>query len=434
MDPRVAVIGLGKLGACMAAVFADAGFDTIGADVRPEVVDAINAGTPPPGVVEDGLAELLAAVPVAAVDSAIDAAARADVVFVVVPTPSGSDDRFDSRFVVDAVRDVCVGLKQGTRSTQPVIVITSTVMPGTCGADVTDVILAAGFTPGADIGLVYSPEFIALGSVIRDLRNPDVVYIGTDHDWVVDAVAPVFAAVGPNAPRLHLSLVDAEVAKLATNVYLSVKVGFANEVARVAEALPGADAAAVCAAIGADSRVGARYLRPGGSIGGPCLPRDTRAWSAMTRFCGRDPSPFAEAAQRSDADVLDWVLCAVEAIDGRPLFVTVCGLAYKPGTGIVDDALGWLVASALVSSERRVAVHDDIVAAIPPGCTRAGHMLSVLETSDVVVVTHPGDRYGTMLDGVPDDWVGPVIIDVWGSVRDPAGRRRIIRPGTTTTG
>lgn len=433
MVPRIAVVGLGKLGSCMAAVFADAGFPTVGADIDAHAVYAVHRHEPPPNVNEPGLADLLGSQRVrgnlSATSIVADAAARADIVFIVVPTPSNPDDRFDASMVCAVVEQVCVGLRWRERVATPVVVVTSTVMPGTCASTVAGVITDAGYTIGEDIGLLYSPEFIALGSVLHDLRNPDVVYVGSDHDWSADVLSAVYEIVAPEAPQQRLSLVDAEVAKLATNVFLSVKIGYGNEVARLCESIDGADGSAVCAALGADSRIGSKYLTPGGIAGGPCLPRDTRAWSALSRWCGRDPSRFADAAQHADGDVLEWVYETVEAHEpSKDPVVGVLGLSYKPGTQVTADSMGWTVAEMLGRSGARfVAVHDPVVEHVPLGCHRLPDLVDTIEAAQVVVVATDHPEYRGL--GPP---AGATWVDVWG-ICGP-GDGVLIRPGISTNG
>ena len=166
--PRVNVVGLGKLGAPLAAVLASRGFDVIGLDVNKVLVDALNAGKMP--IVEPQLNDLIAANKqrLGATMDANEAIQKSDASFVIVPTPSDSTGFFSNRFVLQALATLGKALrnKQGYH----MVVITSTVMPGTTGGEIKAALEAAsGRKVGPELGLCYNPEFIALGSVVRDM-------------------------------------------------------------------------------------------------------------------------------------------------------------------------------------------------------------------------------------------------------------------------
>lgn len=378
--PRIAVVGLGKLGLPLAAVLADAGFDVVGTDTYGTLRDDVRHGvvsTPEPGV-----ADLLTANRLEVVDTAAEAAEVTDVAFVVVPTPSGDGHRFYAGHVAEACADLAEGFARRDRPGRPTIVVVSTVMPGTCGDAIADAIADAA--PDTPIGLAYHPEFIALGSVVHDLRNPSTVYLGADDDAAADALWSVLrCVVKPGVPVHRLSLIDAETAKLAVNVYLSVKIGYANEVAATARRL-GADPTAVLDAVGADRRIGSAYLRHGAPPSGPCLPRDVRAWAS------HGSSRFADAAAGTSADV---VAATVAACEGA-VTVGVLGYAYKPGSSIPDESYGWTVAEALVARNYAVCVHDPYVRGTPAGCGR-GRIADVL-SCDVVVIGCDHDEYAVI--------------------------------------
>src|SRR5581483_6625387 len=174
---RISVIGLGKLGSPMAACFAAKGFTTVGVDLNESYVDAINDGRAP--VYEPQLAELIAEGRscLTATTDTRRAVADTDATFVIVPTPSEADGGFSLQYVLEAMATIGTALRD--KDTYHLVVLTSTVMPGATGGPVREALeQASGKRTGADFGLCYSPEFIALGSVIRDFLNPDFLLIG----------------------------------------------------------------------------------------------------------------------------------------------------------------------------------------------------------------------------------------------------------------
>src|SRR5688572_19573951 len=173
---KISVVGLGKLGAPLAAVFSSKGFTVIGTDVNVAAVAAINAGRAP--VDEPGLQELIDASGgrLSATDDAASAVAETDVTFIIVPTPSDHSGRFSNEHALRAMATVGQGIrgKEGYH----VVVMTSTVMPGSTGGELKDALERhAGRTVGPSLGLCYNPEFIALGSVVNDMLRPDMILI-----------------------------------------------------------------------------------------------------------------------------------------------------------------------------------------------------------------------------------------------------------------
>ena len=180
-DLRISVIGLGKLGAPMLAVLADKGYEVVGVDLDPAVVASVNAGRAP--VAEPGLQERMDAnrSRMRATTDVADAVRDTDLTFMIVPTPSADDHTFLNDYVVAALKDVGAALRD--KSGYHNVVCTSTVMPGATGAVLRPVLEeASGRTVGDTLGLCYNPEFIALGTVVRDMLHPDMVLIGESDD------------------------------------------------------------------------------------------------------------------------------------------------------------------------------------------------------------------------------------------------------------
>src|SRR6266852_2960553 len=276
MLSSVSVVGLGKLGAPMAACFAASGFTVHAVDVNPQKLEAISRGVPP--VHEPGLAELLAESGgrLSATNDIEAAVSASDATFVVVATPSEPDGGFSLRYAIPSCESIARAIR--TKSTYHLVVIPSTVMPGSMGGPIKSALEhASGKRCGVDFGLCYNPEFIALGTVIRDFYNPDFLLIGES-----DARAGDFLA---------------EITKLALNTYITTKISYANMLARLCEKLPDADVNVVTDALGLDSRIGPKYLKGGVSYGGPCFPRDNRAFAALAARSGAF-SDLAEATDR----------------------------------------------------------------------------------------------------------------------------------------
>jgi UDPglucose 6-dehydrogenase len=359
---KISVIGLGKLGAPLAAVLASKGFRVIGTDVSPTAVDAINAGRTPidePRVqelIDENRERLRATTDVAA------AVAESDVTFVIVPTPSDGTGRFSNQAILGAMEQVGAGLrrKQGYH----LVVVTSTVMPGSTGGEISAALEAhSGRHIGPALGLCYNPEFIALGSVVRDMLAPDLVLIGESDAKAGDVLEGIHQKTCDNKPLIRrMNFVNAELTKISINTFVTTKISYANMLADVCDRIPDADVDVVTQAVGCDSRIGTKYLRGAIGYGGPCFPRDNAAFAALARSVGARPE-LAEVTDRLNEYQLERVFGAVMARYPGTGPVGVLGLAYKPDTSVVERSQGVSLVERLLDEGLDVIVSDPKAAA-----------------------------------------------------------------------
>src|SRR6476620_9156888 len=286
MISDIAVIGLGKLGATMTACLASRGFNVIGVDVSQKAVSAMNAGRAP--AQETGLDELIVKHKdrIRATLSHEDAILKSDLSFVIVPTPSDERGAFSLQYAAYAFE--AIGKALAKRERYHTIVLTSTVLPGSTRYGLLPILEKhSGKRCGKDFGLCYSPEFIALGTVIRDYLNPDFYLVGEFDERSGAALESVNDRVALNkAPSKRMSLENAELAKISVNSFVTLKISYANMLADLCERIPGGDVDVVSDAIGMDKRIGRRYLTGGFGYGGPCFPRDNVALNFIGKHVG----------------------------------------------------------------------------------------------------------------------------------------------------
>jgi UDPglucose 6-dehydrogenase len=335
----IAVVGLGKLGSPLAAVLASQGHNVVGVDVNPLLVDAINHGSAP--VQEPGLQERIetARSRLRATTDFVDAINATDISFVIVPTPSSPDGFFTNRWVLDAVRHIGDALCKTSR--YHVVNITSTVMPGSTGGEIRSALeYTSRRRVGESVGLTYNPEFIALGSVVRDLLSPDIVLIGESDPRAGDLLAAVYRrVVGASVPIHRMNWVNAEITKISINTFVTTKISYANMLAELCEKLPGADVDVVTRALGGDSRVGSKYLKGALGYGGPCFPRDNVAWAALAQSLGVG-ADIALATDMVNQRQVDRVVSLIDRLASPDAVVAVLGLAYKPDTPVIEQSQG----------------------------------------------------------------------------------------------
>lgn len=354
---KLSVFGLGKLGACMAATFAQKGFDVLGVDINAEAVGKINAGEPP--VDEPRLAETMAAArPRLRASTKVQDAVETDASFFIVPSPSLPDGSFSNEFLMRAVQPLAKAV-QAARKKNHLFIISSTTTPGSCRRVFIPMIeQQIGGVCGKDFGFCYNPEFIALGNVVRGLLEPDMVLIGESDPTNGERLEALYKKYNSNQPYIaRMSLTSAELTKISVNSYITAKISFTNQLRMIAEEYPDTDIEVMLDAIGADSRIGRKYLRAGLSYGGPCFPRDNRLVSYAAKQVGL-AAPLAEATdavnELAKQRLAEQALACVN--DGET--VAILGMSYRPDTYIVEESAGLHIAQALKRHGCRVVVHD----------------------------------------------------------------------------
>jgi UDPglucose 6-dehydrogenase len=271
-------------------------------------------------------------------------------------------------------------------------------MPGTTGGPVRTAIEdASGKRCGEEFGLCYGPEFIALGSVIRDFLNPDFVLIGESDPRSGEILEQLYHNVCENSPAVaRMNLINAELAKLSVNTYVTTKISFANMLARICEKLPEANVDVVTSALGLDSRIGQKYLKGAVGYGGPCFPRDNLALTALARTLGA-PADIAEVTDRFNRSQLHWLANLVQE-HSRGAAVGILGLTYKPNTDVIEEAIGLLLAQELAKRGVEVIAYD------PAGKEHSARILGekvrmaqtpheCIELSEAVVVATPWKEF-----------------------------------------
>ena len=416
-DMGISIVGLGKLGLPMAACFASKGVRVAGIDTDAVKVGAVKNGNCM--IFEPQLQELLQASRqyISATQDFAKAVLTSDVTFIVVPTPSEPDGGFSLRYVLSA----CEAIGQAIRNKRGfhLVVLTSTVMPGSTDGPVRSILeTTSGKQCGKDFGLCYSPEFIALGSVIRDFLNPDFLLIGESESYSGEMLEALYRRVCDNSPAFtRMNFINAELAKLAVNTFVTTKITFANVLARMCEKLPGANVDVVTSALGLDSRIGPKYLKGAIGYGGPCFPRDNLAFAHVGRKIGV-PALLTESTDKVNREEVYRLADLVVGKLPTSGVVGILGLAYKPNTEVTEESQGLLLAQVL--SKRNVATISYDPAALKnvrelgDGAKLAESAAECIKASDVVVVTTPWEEFAHIPPDVLTRSSTPrVLIDCW---------------------
>ncbi|MCS7220810.1 MAG: nucleotide sugar dehydrogenase [Anaerolineae bacterium] len=400
MNVTFSVVGLGKLGASMAAAIASRGFNVIGVDVNHRTVELVNAGRAP--VQETNLEETIAAnrKRLRATCSHREAILNSDVTFVVVPTPSDDRGAFSLQYAAWAFREIGRALKE--KNSYHNVVLTSTVLPGSTRYGLLPILeRASEKVCGRDFGLCYSPEFIALGSVIHDFLNPDFVLIGEFDEHCGSQLEACYAQIMENNPPCQrMSIENAELTKIAVNTFVTTKITFANVLADLCERIPGGDIDVVTNALGLDRRIGHKYLKGALGYGGPCFPRDNVALGFIARALGTCVE-LAEVTDRTNRTLPEKIVERIRPLIHRGATVAILGLAYKPLSHVVEESQGIYLAKALSKVGARVVAYDPLAgeaarAELRDQAVVLDSLKDCLAQADVVLITTPDPIFQTL--------------------------------------
>jgi len=394
---RVSVFGLGKLGASMAAGMASRGLDVVGVDISQSAVDAVNSGRAP--VQESGLEEMIAANRdrLRATTDPFDALDNSDISFVIVPTPSDHRGAFELQYAKFAFKGI--GQALAKKEGYHVVVLTSTVLPGATRLGLLPILeKESGKKCGPDFGLCYSPEFIALGTVIRDFLNPDFYLIGEFDQRSGDALEEVDRVICMKELVVRrMSIENAEIAKIALNSYVTLKISFANMLSDICERIPTGDVDVVSDALGSDSRIGRKYLTGGMGFAGPCFPRDNVALSFLCKEIGAAPD-LLETNHNFNRSLASRFVEKLTPYFTKGDTIAVLGLAYKPLSHVTEESQGIFLAMAFADAGMRVIGYDPLAKqgaqhAVKDHALIVDSLAVAVRDADLVVVTTPDDEF-----------------------------------------
>jgi UDPglucose 6-dehydrogenase len=350
---KIAVIGTGYVGLVTGTCLAETGNDVTCVDINQQKVEMLQKGESP--IYEPGLQTLLhrniAEGRLNFTSNLAKAIDDAAIIFLALPTPPGGDGSADLSYVLGASRDIALII-----SSYKVIVTKSTVPVGT--ADKVKAIFQQ--YSDVEVAVVSNPEFLREGVAIEDFMKPDRIVIGTTDERAKKLLTELYMPyVRQGNPIVFMDERSSELTKYAANSFLATKISFMNEVANLCERV-GANVDMVRLGIGADERIGKRFLFSGIGYGGSCFPKDVQA--------------LAKSAEENiyDFKILNAVM-AVNAIQKTVLVdklkkhyngqlmgktFALWGLAFKPETDDIREAPALEIIGELLNQGANLVAYD----------------------------------------------------------------------------
>ncbi len=416
---KVTMIGTGYVGLVSGACLAEVGNDVLCYDVDARKIGALEAGGIP--IQEPGLAEMVARNRAAGrlrfTTDAAQGVAHGRVQFIAVGTPPDEDGSADLQHVEAAARTIGRHMQA-----HRIVVDKSTVPVGTADA-VRAAIAAALDARGATVPftVVSNPEFLKEGAAVEDFMRPDRVVIGSDDEEATRIMRALYAPFQRNHERLIVMDVrSAELTKYAANAMLATRISFMNEFANLAERL-GADIEDVRRGIGADPRIGYRFLYPGVGYGGSCFPKDVKAILKTGRDAGLELRVL-EAVERANEAQKRVLPAKIERRFGANLAgrrFALWGLAFKPNTDDMREAPSRVLIAELLARDATVCAYDPAAMAearrLYAGETRVAYAdspLAAAEGADALVIATEWKEFRSPdFEGLKARLKQPVIFD-----------------------
>ena len=356
---NIAIVGTGYVGLVSGACFAEMGIDVTCVDINPEKIKCLLNGEIP--IYEPGLDDLVKRnVEAGRLHFTTDLTTCLDnveVVFSAVGTPPDEDGSADLQYVLEVARTFGQHIKKYT-----ILVTKSTVPVGT--AKKVKAVIEEELTERGeqiDFEVASNPEFLKEGAAIKDFMSPDRVVVGVESDRAKKVMERLYRPFQMNNYRLYfMDIPSAEMTKYAANAMLATRISFMNDIANLCD-LVGANVDMVRKGIGADTRIGSKFLYPGCGYGGSCFPKDVNALARTAREYGYTMGVI-EAVEAVNERQKEIVVKKLQDKLGtlRGKTIALWGLAFKPETDDMREAPALVVIEKLLEAGASVKVYDPV--------------------------------------------------------------------------
>ena len=397
---KIALVGLGKLGLPLLTTFACSGQKILGIDIDGEKINNLKEKKLP--FYEPNLQKYLDKgfnnIEVSGNFSKV--VEETDSAIILVNTPSNENGEFSNEYIFSAVEEISKELNKSTKE-DFLFIISSTVMPETHKEIISKIERISGRNLNEGFGLVYVPDLVALGSVIKDFENPDLVIVGESDPKYGDTVETVYKKiVKNNAPFVRMSLLEAEITKVSLNAYITMKISFANFIGNIADTYQ-CNPHNITKALGCDKRISPYYIKSGLSFGGTCFPRDTWAFMKMSENIGLDAVQIK--ATQTINELQNEILFNKVSIHNDKK-IGIVGLSFKPDTSVTTESAGYFLYNELKKGGYNVIGFDPLV-----DTDYTDNLQEFVDICNVLVIIHNNrDLYKNII------FENKILVDPWG--------------------
>ena len=396
---NISVIGLGRLGLPFSFFLASKGHKILCFDKNLNIKDQLNQAKN----IEPGLNDYIKKYKknVFIEKKINNLILKTKISFIVLPTPSNTDGSFSNSFIFKSLDEISLSLKV-KKNTNHIIVITSTVSPGSCDLFV-KYLEKKGFKNKKDFSIVYNPHFIAQGTTLKNLEQPDLILIGTNNDKTKKIINNFYKRIYKKKSLLkNTNFKEGEISKIAINCYITTKISFSNYISELSETSENVDAKIILDVIGQDKRINHSYMKIGTKFSGPCFPRDNLALINFSKKSNISPLiPISTNKINSNQSIrIIKNLKKVIKKEKKLLNIGLFGLTYKPDTNLIIGSQG----ASLIKEIKRSKINIKKINIFDKFLTfnevkKFNKELSFYETqkdflknSDVIIIMYPSSE------------------------------------------
>lgn len=410
---RITIIGTGYVGLVTGAGLSDFGNDVTCVDISKGKIKALKNGTIP--IFEPGLDELVSrnvSTGRLRFSSNINKSIKdTEVVFIAVGTPEKHDGQAD----LDAIKSVSKII--GENITNYLIVCTKSTVPiGTSNVIINEI----NHHNINDINFDYvsNPEFLREGSAVKDFLWPDRVIIGAQNEKAFEIMRDIYRPLYVNEkPIMHTNIETAEMIKYSSNAFLALKISYINEVANLCEKV-GADIHEVARGMGQDGRISSKFLHPGPGYGGSCFPKDTKAFSMLSKKYNLKMETVDAAINVNIKQKKRMVkkLNKLLNFNIKDKTIAILGLAFKPNTDDVRESPAKDIINSILDHGGFINAYDpvanDAMSEVYPEINYCDSWRDACENADaVVLITEWNEFRGIDLYILKQILSSPLILD-----------------------
>ena len=356
---EISFMGLGKLGLPLATNFGKNGVRVYAIDVNEKNINLLKNKVAP--FFEPNLQENIdKSYENMDYNTNASGISRTNNTIILVNTPSKEDGSFSNEHIYSCLKSICEQLKKNNKQNYDFI-ISSTVMPGSFKQFTKFIEQEMSWTLGKQFNVAYVPDFVALGNVVKDFENPDMLIVGCNKIEFGEQVSLLYKRQLKNECRVcFMTLEEAEIAKVSLNAYICTKISFANFLANMCEKTENTNVDNITSAIGLDKRISPHYFKGALSFGGTCFPRDTWAFIKASEMSGLN-AEHIKAAQNINKLQDDKLLKKVLSLPDKK--ISIFGLGFKTNTPVITESSSIKLIEKLIEKNYDIHVYDPVIEA-----------------------------------------------------------------------
>lgn len=425
---KISVFGLGYVGCVSAACFAKNGHSVLGVDIQQDKVDMLNRGKSP--ILEKGVEDIIfdsvGSNRLKATLDAEEAIISTDISLICVGTPSNQNGSLNTYHLINVVKQIGEILRK--TEGYHVVVIRSTVLPGTLDGIAEILEDTSKKQLSVDFGLACNPEFLREGTAIHDFYNPPYTVIGSSDERTGGMVEELYEGI--RAPVFRTGIKVAEMIKYANNVFHALKITFANEIGTLCKEF-GMDSYELMDMFCKDDKLNlsSAYLKPGFAFGGSCLPKDVRALCYEAKKSDLE-TPVLQSIIRSNDAHINRLIELIRGMGRRR--IGFLGISFKEGTDDLRESPIVEVIERLVGKGFNIRIYDRNVSLAYLVGTNKEYIerviphisslmlddpLKLISNVEVVVVANKENEYKDAIQRIKR---GQILIDLVRMVTDPS--------------